>query len=586
MFSNRLFYALLAVVVAINFTALCLPIMEPDNGLYATIAKRMYLTGDYLNLYSCELDFLDKPRLPFLLNVLFMKVFGFGSPAAATAAYKLPALLCFCGSLWYTYRFARLNYTRTVAQLATLMFGTAYHVILSNTDVRAEPFLTLFIIGPAFHFTKVWQQHEENGHTPVRMFSGNHWLHLVAGSALMAGAMMTKGPVVPVVTVGAGLAINALLKGQWRGLFHLRWLIAALLTLLFITPELYALYQQFDLHPEKVIYGKTGTSGLRFFFWDSQMGRFLNNGPLRGNGDPLLFTHTLLWALLPWAFLFYAATGRAIAGLLRRNKNDAPPLPEYVSLGAGVTLFILFSASRFQLPHYLNIVFPFYTILAAHYLTLLTTRALRDWTIAQTIMAVLVLAFVTGIFVIYHPARFIPGLIWIAGLTVGTAVLFWRSAAEDERTALLTVLMGRMVGLMVMIGGLINLFFYPSVMQYQAGMVAAEYTNARPALQQTTYLYGFQTFGESSWTYEYYTQHPTHYIYQDSTLRRLTNTAPVQVLTTAVYADSLAAKGFTVRRIASFPYYRVSQLSAQFINPATRPQTLKAYVLAEVRGGL
>ncbi|MBO0935360.1 glycosyl transferase [Fibrella sp. HMF5335] len=586
MFSNRLFYTLLALVVAINFTALCLPIMEPDNGLYATVAKQMYLTGDYLNLYSCGLDFLDKPRLPFLLNVLFMKLFGFGSPTAATAAYKLPALLCFSGSLWYTYHFARLNYSRTVAQLAMLIFGTAYHVILSNTDVRAEPFLTLFIIGPAFHFTKVWQQGERNEHASLRMIPRSHWLHLVAGSALTACAMMTKGPVVPIATVGAGLVINALLTGHWRGLFHVRWLLAILLTLLFITPELYALYQQFDLHPEKVIYGKTGTSGVRFFFWDSQVGRFLNNGPLRGNGDPLFFTHTLLWALLPWAFLAYAAVGRAIMGLIRRNNRDAPALPEYVSLGAGLTLFVLFSASRFQLPHYLNIVFPFYAVLAAHYLTTLTDKALHGWTIAQTIMAGLILTFVTGVFVWYQPERLTTGLVWILVLTLGTVIVFWRSdnvnEVADKASALLTVLMGRMVGLMVLIGGLINLFFYPSVMRYQAGMVAAQYTNARPDWTGTTYLYGFQTFGESSWTYEYYTRHPTQYVYQDSTLRRLTQTAPVHVFTTAVYADSLANKGFNVRRIASFPYYRVSQLSAQFLNPATRPQTLKAYVLARV----
>jgi 4-amino-4-deoxy-L-arabinose transferase-like glycosyltransferase len=583
MLSNRLFYTLLFLVVAINFTALCLPIMEPDNGLYATVAKQMYLSGDYLNLYSCGLDFLDKPRLPFLLNVLFMKLFGFGSPAAATAAYKLPALLCFSGSLWYTYQFARLNYSRTVAQLATLIFGTAYHVILSNTDVRAEPFLTLFIIGPAFHFTKVWQQGERNEHASLRMIPITHWLHLVAGSALAACAIMTKGPVVPVATVGAGLVINALLTGHWRGLFHVRWLLAIALTLLFITPELYALYQQFDLHPEKVIYGKTGTSGVRFFFWDSQVGRFLNNGPLRGSGDPFFFTHTLLWAFLPWAFLTYAAVGRAIVGLIRRQR----PLPEYISLGAGLTLFVLFSASGFQLPHYLNIVFPFYAVLAAHYLITLTANSLRNWTVAQTIMAGLILAFVTGIFLFYQPERLTAGLIWILALTLGTTVLFWRSdngnEVSDKISASLTVLMGRMVGLMVLIGGLINLFFYPSVMRYQAGMVAAEYTNARPDWTDTTYLYGFQTFGESSWTYEYYTQHPVQYVYQDSTLRRLSQTAPVKVFTTAIYADSLAQRGFSVKRIASFPYYRVSQLSAQFLNPATRPQTLKAYVLAEVK---
>ena len=174
-------------------------------------------------------------------------------------------------------------------------------------------------------------------------------------------------------------------------------------------------------------------------------------------------------------------------------------------------------------------------------------------------------------------------MIWILALTLGTTALFWRSDNDDKRGASLTVLMGRMVGLLVLIGGLINLFFYPSVMRYQAGMVAAEYTNARPDWTGTTYLYGLQTFGESSWTYEYYTQHPVQYIYQDSTLRQLSKTAPVKVFTTAIYADSLAQRGFSVKRIALFPYYRVSQLSARFLNPVTRPQTLKAYVLAEVK---
>lgn len=561
--SNRLFFALLTVVAAINFTALCLPIMEPDSGLYATVAKHMFLTGDYINLYSCEVEWLDKPRLPFLLNVLFMKLLG-----VTTAAYKLPALLCFCGSLFYTYRFARLNYPTVVAQVATLIFGTAYHVILSNTDVRAEPFLTLFIIGPAYHFMRVVQ--------------GGSWYHLVLGSLLTAGAMMTKGPVVPLATVGAGLVAHCAFTGQWRQLWHPRWLLAGLLVLLFISPELYALYLQFDAHPEKIVYGQPGTSGLRFFFWDSQMGRFLNNGPLRGSGDPLFFTHTLLWALLPWAFVVYAAAGRAIVGLFRRrNQPTAPLLPEYLSLGAGISLFVLFSASRFQLPHYLNIVFPFYAVLAAHYLSQSSAAGLRRWTITQTVIAILVGLFVTGVLVLYQPERLLAGLVWIGLLALLTTLVFWQYRPAFGNP--LSLLTGRMVGLMVIVGGLINLFLYPSIMQYQAGMMAADYTNARPALHRTTWFYGGAIYGESSWSYEYYTNHPTHYVYADSTLRRATRQGPVQVLTTPTYADSLTRQGFQVRRLALFPYYHVSQLTGAFLNPATRPGTLKAYILAEVQ---
>lgn len=568
MLSNRFFYTLLALVAAANFTALFLPIMEPDNGLYGTVAKRMFETGDWVNLYSCELEWLDKPRLPFVLTVLFMHGLG-----VTTVAYKLPALLCFCGSLFYTYRFARLNYSRTVAQMATLMVGTAYHVMLSNTDVRAEPFLTLFIIGPAYHFLRVWQ----GTNPPPGTSEQPRWPDLVAGSLLTACAMMTKGPVVPIVTIGAGLVVHALLTGRVRSLFQLRWGVAAGLTLLFTTPELYCLYQQFDAHPEKVVYGHTGTSGIRFFFWDSQVGRFLNNGPLRGSGDPLLFTHTLLWAMLPWALLFYAAVGRAIVGLVRRKHGTAqPPLPEYLSLGAGLTLFVLFSASRFQLPHYLNIVFPFYCLLAAHYLTTLSERALRRWTIGQTVLVALAMVLIAGVVLLYQPARLLEGLVWISGFALITTVLFWRYRG-------LPTLLGRMVLPMVMVAGVINLILYPSIMQYQAGMVAADYANERPALHRPTYLYGLTTFGESSWSYEYYTHYPTHYVYGDSTLIRLRQQGPVQVLTTSDYANTLTERGFQVRRIATFPYYRVSTLTGTFLNPATRPQTLKAYVLAEVR---
>jgi hypothetical protein len=87
------------------------------------------------------------------------------------------------------------------------------------------------------------------------------------------------------------------------------------LILLFITPELYSLYTQFDIHPEKVVFGRTNVSGLKFFFWDSQFGRFFNTGPIKGNGEPTFFLHTTLWPFYPgllffmWQYLIYFANG-------------------------------------------------------------------------------------------------------------------------------------------------------------------------------------------------------------------------------------------------------------------------------------
>lgn len=70
---------------------------------------------------------------------------------------------------------------------------------------------------------------------------------------------------------------------------------SGIILLIFISPELICLYIQFDSHPEKIVFGNTHVSGIRFFFWDSQFGRFFNTGPIKGKGDPFfLYAHVIV----------------------------------------------------------------------------------------------------------------------------------------------------------------------------------------------------------------------------------------------------------------------------------------------------
>ena len=132
-----------------------------------------------------------------------------------------------------------------------------------------------------------------------------------------------------------------------------------ILLALFVTlPELWELYGQFDANPEKVVFGKTGVSGIRFFFWDSQFGRFFNTGPIKGAGEPTFFLHTTLWAFLPWSLLFYAA----VWALIRKTLRPAA----WVAVGSVGATFLLFSAASFQLPTYPNIFYPFMSVPPAH----------------------------------------------------------------------------------------------------------------------------------------------------------------------------------------------------------------------------
>ena len=56
---------LLWIGIVVNATGLFFTIIEPDGAVYATIAKQMVLTGDYVNLVLQGNDWLDKPHFPF-----------------------------------------------------------------------------------------------------------------------------------------------------------------------------------------------------------------------------------------------------------------------------------------------------------------------------------------------------------------------------------------------------------------------------------------------------------------------------------------------------------------------------------------
>ncbi|MFD2571006.1 ArnT family glycosyltransferase [Spirosoma soli] len=568
-FNDRWFYALVAVGLFLNATGLFAPILEPDGALYACIAKTMAQTGDFVNLYAVGSDWLDKPHFPFWVTAVSYLIFGVN-----TFAYKFPALLFFFGSVFYAYKFAQLTYSKLVAQVTALILLTALHGVISNSDVRAEPYLMGLIMGAVYHFYRVFDTRTS---FPQR-YKLTKSVHLLLGALLTGCALMTKGVFV-LVPIGSGLVLHWLLTGNWRELLKPRWYLAVLLSFLFTLPEMYCLYQQFDLHPEKVVFGETGVSGVRFFFWDSQFGRFFNTGPIKGQGDKFFFVHTLLWAFLPWSLPLYVGIGKALARVVNRQpKSPTQNQPEYISLGSGLATFVLFSLSGFQLPHYMNIVFPFFAIIAAQFLVGLKPLNVRRWTIGQTVIGILVIILIVAILFVVQPAQVGLALGWVAVVTLATFILF-------RQTDLLS-LTGRMVGAMLVVAGILNLFLYPTFMYYQAGMTAARYANQQPGLSnRPTILYepGTGVGGGSFWTYEFYADAPTRYARSDSSLRRQVQSGPKQVFTTAVFADSLVARGFNIRRIAVFPYYHVSVLTYAFLNHETRAQTVEPYVLAEVK---
>jgi 4-amino-4-deoxy-L-arabinose transferase-like glycosyltransferase len=283
---------LIIIGIVVNASGLLLPILEPDGALYATLAKNMVLRGDYINLFVDGKDWLDKPHFPFWITAFSFKIFGINS-----FAYKLPALLFWLAGAWYTYAFANKLYNKQTAQWALLIYLSVEHLIISNNDVRAEPYLTGLMIGTAYYYYLAYRS--------------NKWKYYIAGSLLLAFAIMTKGIFIACMVM-AGFFIDWIIKKEWKQFLNYRWWLSMVLVLLFIMPELISLYLQFDRHPEKLVFAQQNVSGIRFFFWDSQFGRFFNTGPIKGKGDKLFYVHTMIWAFLPWSIIFFVLIGSYI----------------------------------------------------------------------------------------------------------------------------------------------------------------------------------------------------------------------------------------------------------------------------------
>lgn len=541
---HRYFPWLLFIGILLNVPGLWLDIIEPDGALYATLAKHIVLHDDWINLFGDGHDWLDKPHFPFWMAALSYKVFGITS-----FAYKLSAFLFWLLSLRYTYLIARDLYNEDVAKIAVLVYTVALHSTLANFDVRAEPYLTACIIGAAWHM--------------LRVNARAHWSHIVWAALFAACAIMTKGIFV-LITLAGGWVLYWLITKQFTAFINYRWWLLLALCFVFILPELYSLYVQFDLHPEKVVFGKTNVSGLRFFFWDSQFGRFFNTGPIKGRGNPTFFLHTTLWAFLPWSI-------GLVGGLVYLIRFDRQRNPlRWVIYGSTLITFLLFSLSKFQLPHYLVILFPYFAMITGYFFYELGIHSkLKILATVQSVLLVVALVFVAGlIYVTGIENGLMAGLIGL-GVVVGAFLIPYRNPLQQ--------LLFKGYAMAAVLYIFLFLFFYPFLLEYQSGMKAA-----RAISEKNSHL-PVGAYGNFSYSLEFYAPFEVTLIKSGPQLAEFLSNRPCYLYTNAQYADSLRQAGVATEVQASPAHFHVTQLKKGFLNHKTRSSAVETRYLLLIR---
>jgi 4-amino-4-deoxy-L-arabinose transferase-like glycosyltransferase len=537
-------YKFLIVLLAISsIPALFGGVMEPDGALYASMSKNIILFKDWFNLYGRGADWLDKPHLTFWISAASFKIFGISS-----FAYKLPSFLFGLLGAGYLYRLAKDIYDEKTGLISAVIFLSALHIITSTFDVRAEIYITTFTLASIYHYYKAHQ---------------NSFWHLVAGSFFAACAILIKGIFV-LIPVFAGFIIYWLFTKQYQQLLKPKWYIAILLIFVFITPELYSLYTQFDLHPEKIVFERTGVSGLKFFFWDSQFGRFFNNGPIKGKGDISFFLHTTLWAFLPWSVLFYTAVVN-----LFKKKNRIALAPESIMIWASAAItFLIFSLSKFQLPHYILIIFPQFSIITALYLRKLNGKGLKVFFIVQNIIFILVIALLSALayFFGFENPYLIIGILIVV---FAVSFLLFKGVLLETIIARSTFLS---VGLMIFL----FVFFYPSILKYQSGMQAGNwlkqnYPTAKPAV--LNYIDAF--------SFDFYAPGEVKYLHNYTDLDKSKHLKDLVIYISEQELPKLKSE-YNAEILKSFEYFHTTKLTGKFLNAKTRPQVLEHFYLVKI----
>jgi len=540
---TAIYKILIALIALVSVLALFGGVMEPDSALYASIAKNMVLRNDWVNIYVRGADWLDKPHLTFWLAAASFKFFGI-----TAFAYKLPSFLFGLLGAWYLYKLAKDIYSEKTGLISTLIFLSSLHILISTFDVRAEVYITTFTLAAIYHYYKAHQS--------------SFW-HIVAGSFFAACAIMIKGIFV-LIPVFGGFIIYWLLTKQWKQLFKLKWWIAIALIFIFVIPELYTLYVQFDLHPEKVMFGKTGVSGLKFFFWDSQFGRFFNNGPIKGKGDISFFLHTTLWAFLPWSILFYTA----VINLFKKKNRVGLPTESIMIWTSAAITFLLFSLSKFQLPHYILIILPQFAIITATYLQKLEGKSLKMFFIVQNVLAVLIVLMLSAIAAYFG---FTNNYIAVAILVILLAVSFliFKGLKIENLLARSAVIS---MNLMIFLAA----FFYPSVLKYESGMQAGKWLKENyPDAKASVLMY------PDAYSFDFYANGEPKYFWSYEDLDKSKSEKDLVIYTPESELERLITEYHAVV-LKSFEYYHITKLTPKFINAKTRPGLLEHFYLVKL----
>lgn len=552
MISNLRYWFLLVLIFLVYLAGLFVTLFENDAAQFAVMAMRMVQENDFFSLFKGPEEYLDKPHMHYWLAALSYKVFGIHD-----WAYRVPGILATLLAAYSCYGLGKLLYTKQVGKLSALVFMTAQTIVLGVIDVRTDAVLT------GFSILAIWQ---------LTTYIEKRSIGAIVLGAFAAGiAFSTKGQIALLV-IGLPILCHLVYTKKWQVFLSWKVLLALIIFGLSISPMLYAYYVQFDLHPEKIIRGRSDRSGIFFIFWEQSFERLSGEGMGKNSSDFFFFFHTFLWVFLPWTFLgIVAFWDRAKRFIKLRFAYD--PQLEFLTLGGITLIFAIISFAQFKLPHYLNITIPLFAVLTASFLLDLyhTNRKRATQLLLWGQYVILAVVFIAAALFCFYVFKQVSLIAYLSLAITGVIVAYYSLKREGRFVRLITI----SVCASVLLNAVLNLHFYPNLLEYQGGSSMASVIEQRKIPVDRIYKVG----NDYTWALDFYNRYPV----QMATLQMLRQEQDVWVYVSNEELQLLQKEGLDWDRQFSVDQFRITRLQAKFLNPATRSKVTRKMHLIHLK---
>ncbi len=539
---------LFGAILIVYFFNLFIDVMEVDAAQYAEISMEMSFTKNFLHIFQQGQDYLDKPPLLFWLSSVSMIILGISS-----FAYKLPSVLIALLGIYSTFRFARIYYSKEKSMLAALILASSQALFLITNDIRTDTALLGLVM------FSVWQLSE--------YLIQPKWKHLVLASIAIGGAMMAKGPIALIIPAAA-FGTDLFLKRQWKNIFKPQWIILLIIVAITLIPMSWGLYTQYDLHPEKTVYGLHGPSGLRFFYWTQSFGRITGENYWQNDAGYFFFFHSILWDFQPWVLLFIPALILRIRKIILQKFRSGNQ-EEYISLGGFVLVFFALSLSKYKLPHYIFVLFPFASIMAADFIYELKGRLQSRISKVQFGIMQLFWLLILVDFIFFFPPKN-PVLPTVLALMFACNIYLFRNLKGTVERIFLPTLVTA-IGFNLLMG----LNFYPNLLSYQSTSQAGRMMHADNIPAGKIYCYK-----QSDCSFDFYAKRLTPTV-DSVTIKKLK--PGTWVYLNGLDLPEIRRNNIPYQEVKVFPSFKVTALELPFLYAKTRSQSLKSDYLIEIQ---